>query len=176
MCTVAAQVMLTVASIAMQAKSARDQAKFEQGTAEYNARVNENTAQQVIDKGVTEENALRLKTARLQSQQKAQLGALNVDVGSGSAFQLQEDTAILGEADAMRIRSGALGQASALMNESELIRSQGEYAQIAGKNKVTGSLLSGGAKIASTGVSDKWFTDKSVGKIAPGQSFEFTPR
>jgi len=166
MCTPTAMILTTIASTAMQMKASSDQADFEQGKAEYNARVSENTAQKVVDVGVEKENVLRLKTARLQAQQKAQLGALNVDVGSGTAFQLQEDTATLGEADALRIRSGALDQAGSLMTQSKLTRSEGEYAQIAGKNKAFGSLLKGGSSIASTGVADKWLTpDSSAIKV-----------
>lgn len=175
MCTPAAQAVLMVASIAMQAKASSDIADFEEGKAQYNARVAENVAQKTISAGVEKENALRLKTARLQAQQKTQLAAAGVDVASGTAFQLQEDTATLGEADALRIRSGALEEASALMTKSELIKSEGEFAQIAGRKKALGSVLAGGANIAGTGVADKWFTPSSVAKIAPGQSFATTP-
>jgi hypothetical protein len=175
MCTPTVQVVMMIASIAMQAKASSDMADFEEGKAEYNARVAENVAQKTISAGVEKENIQRQKTAQLLSKQRAQLGAAGVDIGSGTAFQLQEDTAMLGEADALRIRTGALEEASALMTKSELIKSEGEYAQIAGRSKVTGSILSGGAKIAGTGVADKWFTPSSVAKITPGQSFATTP-
>lgn len=162
-----------------EAEIAKNQADFEQGKSKYNARVSENAAQQTINAGVEKENALRLKTARLQSQQKTQLGAFNVNVNSGSAFQLQQDTETLGEADALRIRSNTLNQAGALSEQSNLLEAEGEYAQIAGKNKAAaakaagrnkqvGSLLSFGGKVAGSGVADKWFTPSSSANAGGG--------
>lgn len=166
--------VITSISTLMSMKSASDQASFEAGTANYNARVAENTAQKTINAGVEKENAQRLKTARLQAQQKAKLGSLNVDVASGSAAQLQEDTATLGEVDALRIRSNTLDKAEALMDQSKLFKAQAKAAKQAGKNKMIGSLLTGLGTAAGTGVADKWFTASSAAKvpeIAPGMTF-----
>lgn len=160
-----------------EAEIAKNQADFEQGKAKYNARVSENAAQQTINAGVEKENALRLKTARLKSQQKTQLGAFNVNVNTGSAFQLQQDTETLGEADALRIRSNTLNQADALSEQSNLLEAEGEYAQIAGRNKASaakaagrnkqiGSVLSFGKKVAGSGVADKWFTPSSSANVS----------
>lgn len=168
MCTPTAMFVTTLLSTAMSMKAAKDQGDFEEGVAKYNARVAENTAQDVINKGVEEENIQRQKTAELLARQRAELGAAGVDIASGSALQLQQDTQTLGEADALRIRSGAEGQAQSLLTQAELTESQGEYAQVAASNKATGSLLKGASSVASTGVADKWFTDKSSALTGPG--------
>jgi len=152
---------LAVASTVMTAKSQIDQGKFQAGTERYNARVAENQAQQTLNVGTEKENILRQQSAELLSKQRAQLGAAGVDIGSGSALQLQEDTIALGEADALRIRSTAEAESGSLMTQAELRKSQAGFAETAGMNKAFGTLLGGAANIADTGVADKWFKSNS---------------
>ena len=68
---------------------------------------------------------------------------------------------MLGEADALRIRSTTEAQTGSLLTQAELTRSEGEYAQIAGQNKALGSILKGASSISGSGVADKWFTPDS---------------
>jgi hypothetical protein len=150
-------------STAFAAKSAIDQGRFQKATSRYNARVAENKAVETRNVGNEAELAHRQKVAQLQSKQRAQLGAAGIDLTSGSALQLQEDTAMLGEADALRIRSNAERQASALETSAGLTSAQGDYAQTAGYNQAAGTILSGAATIGSSGVADKWFTPESAG-------------
>ena len=145
----------------MQAQAQQSQARYQSGVARYNTRVTENQAQETRRVGVEQENIQRRRTAQLLSKQRAQLGAAGVELGTGSALQLQEDTLTLGEADALRIRSNVESQVGALETGAELTRSQGEFAQQAGAAKVTGTLLSGGAAFLDTGVADKWFKPNS---------------
>ena len=108
----------------------------------------------------------RRRTAELLSKQRAQLGAATVDLSSGSAFQLQEDTQALGEADALRIRSTAESKATALETGADLTLAQGEFAKSAGDSRASATLLGGAAKVAGSGVADKWFKpNSSVNKL-----------
>lgn len=162
MCTPTAYFVMTAVSTAYSMKAASDQGDYEQGVAKYNARVAENDAQKTQEKGVEAENIQRQKTAQLLSEQRAQLGAANVNLGTGSAFQLQEDTAIQGEADALRIRRNTGEQVSALQEKSSLLLNQGEAAQTAGQNKAFGSLLKGASSMAGTAVANKWYKPNSA--------------
>lgn len=163
MCGPAAIPVMMAVSTAFAAKSSIDQGKFQKGTSRYNARVAENKAQETRNVGAEAENAQRQKTAMLLSKQRAQLGAANVDLSSGSALQLQDDTATLGEADALRIRSNYERSAAGLETGADLTLAQGDFAETAGINKATGTILSGAASIGNTGVADKWFTPESAG-------------
>jgi len=184
--TTLASTAFSIVQSRQKAKSARATAEYNAGVSEYNARVSENEAQNVRNQATEAENAQRLKTARLLSKQKAQMGAANIDIGTGSALQLQEDTLSLGEADALRIRRSGDSQFAASMRQSELDRSKGDLARYGGevaesqsKFEIAGSLLSGAAGIAGSGIADKWFTKNSVGNpfitknnplgLAPGQ-------
>ena len=163
MCVPAAAVPIMMAvSTAFAAKSAIDQGRFAEGTGRYNARVAENEAQETRRVGTEAENIQRQKTAILLSKQRAQIGAAGIELGSGSALQLQKDTATLGEADALRIRSNYERRAAGLETGAELTLAQGEMAATAGVSKAAGTLLSGAASIGGTGVADKWFTPESA--------------
>jgi len=171
----AVMAVTTVASTLMTVQTQRAEGKYRRGTSEYNARVAENEAQETRRAGTEAENIQRRKTAELLAKQRAQLGAAGVELGTGSALQLQEETVTLGEADALRIRSNFEARAESLETGAELTRGQGEFSKsIAGK-KAVGTILSGTSQFLDTGVADKWFTPNSAGKIVPGQSFETTP-
>lgn len=155
----------TLISTGMQVNQQRSQGQYQAGVANYNARVAENTAQDVRNAANEAENAQRRQTALLIARQRARQGASNIDINSGSALQVQNDAMTLGEADALRIRSNATSQVGALQTESLLTRSQGSAARMAGRNKATGSLLSGIAGAAGSGVADKWLTPDSAAAV-----------
>ena len=169
MCDPASITSVTLAlSTAFTASQQIKQGKFQKGVADYNARVAENEAEETRKAGVEQENIQRRKTAELLSKQRAQLGAANVDITSGSPLQLQEDTLDLGEADALRIRSNFENRARALETGADLTRSQGEFAESSGKNAAFGTLLAGTAAVMGTGVADKWFTPNSSANAGTG--------
>lgn len=153
------------------------QGKFQKATSEYNSRVAENEAEETRNAGVEQENIQRRKTAELLSKQRAQLGAGNIDLTSGSALQLQEETVALGEADALRIRSNFQDRADALDTGAALTRSEGDFAESAGKGNAAGTILGGVSSAAGasaigaggSGVADKWFTPQSAA-LSQGQS------
>lgn len=170
---------LKVGSSIFSAYQQRQQGKYAKGVAEYNARISENEAVSVREVGAERESLLRTQTAKLISTQRTQLAASGVQLESGAPLKLQEDTAIMGEADALRVRGNFERRAKAIETGAEFTREQGEYADIASKRRAAGTLLSGGAKIGTSvlgsGLADKWFTDKSANvagdAFQPSQSF-----
>lgn len=153
-----------VFSAVSQQRAASAQAQAVEDQAEYNARVSENEAVKARNQNVEDENAHRLKVAQLLSQQRAQLGASGVEVDSGSALQLQEDTVALGEADALRIRQSGTNQVNALNTQAGLTRAEGATSafkiQSEGNAKATGTLLS-----AAGGVASKWYKPSSAATL-----------
>lgn len=151
------------ASTLFAARNQRQQGKFQQGVFEYNARVAENQAQEERAAGTEAEIAHRNRVNQFISTQRAQLAANNVDLTSGSPLQLQEDTFLQGEADALRIRSNTDSRVNSLMTQSSLLTGQGSNARLAGNNNATATILGGSADILDTGVADKWYKPNSVG-------------
>ncbi len=162
-------VVTTLATTAYTADQQKKQGEYESGVAKYNQAVAENEAVAIQNQGTETENAQRQKTAELLSKQRAQLGAANVDLSSGSALQLQTDTQTQGDVDALRIRSNASGQAAAMSGQADLYGSNAEFAEYAGNAGAVGTLLSGGAQAA--GVASQWYTPSSAANTpAPNPS------
>lgn len=149
----AASTMATV----VQGVSAYQQGKAQNAAAKYNARQMENEAIRTRNKGVEAENIHREKVAQLAAQQTAQSAASGVDVMTGSAYDLRQDTAMLGEIDAQRIRDNYLTEAQAKDDQAALTRWEGKQAQKSGTLALGMSVLSAGAGVAS-----KWFTPASA--------------
>lgn len=158
MCDPASIVMIS-ASLA-KGYADKQQGNYAKGAADYNARVTENQATATRNKGVESENVHRQKVAQLQSQQRAQLGASGVELDMGSAADIQQDTWIMGEADALRIRGNFLEEAKAMDSQATFIRSDGLAKQRAGNASFNMSLLTsagvGGMAAA------KWYNSSSA--------------
>jgi len=144
-----------------QNRQAKAQAKYQEHTGRYNARQQENQAIKTRNKGVEEENRQRAATAELLSRQRAQFGAAGVQLDSGSALQLQEDTSRLGELDALRIRGNYADEASSMDEQSRNTlwegKAQASMTRAEGKAALTGGVLSAGGAVAK-----KWYSSKSA--------------
>lgn len=160
-----AYTVMAVATVA-QGYSAYQQGRFENEMSKYNARVDENAAQREREAGTEEEMAHRRKAAALLGEQRAQFGASGVDVASGSALQIQQDTMDLAEADALRIRRNTDDKVQARLDRAKLTRAEGKAAASGGKTALGISLLSAAGSFAASPagskVSSKWFGPKSA--------------
>lgn len=169
MCEPATIIAATTAIIG--AYSQYEQGQAAEATAKYNARLQDNDAERMRNKSVEEENAHRMRVATMMGKQRAAFGASGVDVNSGSAFQIQNDTQTLGDADALRIRSNYEDQASHMNRQADLTRIEGKNAARAGKVGAIGSILSGAGEIAGSGVADKWLKPTSAAKKGVKHNF-----
>ena len=147
------------------AQQQQQEAQYNKGIAEYNARVQENEAQKIREAGVEAENAQRQRTAQFLGTQRAQLASRGIELTSGTPLQLQEDTVALGEMDALRIRSNFEDQAEAEETRARLTRAGGTLAQEAGQAGARATLLQGAGQIA--GVASKWYTPSSTAAQGP---------
>lgn len=167
---------LMIAATAMQATStvmtgyqARQQGKFQEGVSKYNAARMRNEATQVRNKSVEQENTLRRQVAEQQARQRTQAAGSGVDVGSGSALQLQEDTALLGEVDALRIRSNFEQQAQGLEDQAYLTEEEGKNARKRGRNQFTASIFGGlGQGLQGYGLANGWYGPNSAAATTTG--------
>ena len=167
----------TVAAVAtplIEGYSAKQQGAYQNDIERYNARQLENEAIRTRNRGVEDENEHRRATAELISRQRVQSAANNVEITLGSAAQIQEDSAVLGEVDALRIRRGFEDQAQSLDDQSDLAIARGEAAERSGNFAFATSLIGAAGAAANSGVADKWFTPESAANSATinnGQNF-----
>lgn len=160
--TFAVAAISAVSTIA-QGYAAKQKGEYDNSVAQYNARVQENQATMTANKGVQAENAQRQRTAQLIAQQRAQIGANNISLNSGSASNLIQDTSMLGEMDALRIKSNYAQQVDSMNQQAMLTRNQGAAALSAGDTAFSNSILSAASSFTgSTAVSNKWFKPDSA--------------
>lgn len=144
-----------------QGKAQRQASESQAELAEWNADVATLQQQDAVARGAEEEARFRTGVRQLIGSQRADFAANNVDVGFGSAVDVQADAAFLGELDALTIRTNAAREAwgyevqgEDLRRRAAVARREGQYYEAAGREAAsaarwqTGStLLSGGSSL-----------------------------
>lgn len=133
--------MMMVAGGAMNATSQYQAGKAQSQIAGYNARVAEAQAVDAIERGELEESRQRSSTQQLIGSQRARLAAQGIEIDSGSALEVQEDTAALGEMDALMIRNNAAREAWGYRTQAADYRNQGTIAKAQGTSQAIGTIL-----------------------------------
>ena len=116
--------------------------------AEYNAAVADLQATDAVARGAEDESRFRTTVRGLIGSQRAGLAAGNVDVGWGSAADVQADAAFLGELDALTIRTNAAReawgyqvQAEDLRKRATIAREEGVMLEAAGRERRTSAIV-----------------------------------
>jgi hypothetical protein len=127
-------------------------AESEAGLLDYNAAIADLQARDVVERGREEESRFRTGVRSMIGAQRADIAASGVDVGFGSAVDVQADAAFLGELDALTIRTNAAREAWGYQVQAADIR---ERARITRKEGVelarAGREAQRGAKIGAIG-------------------------
>lgn len=137
-----------------QGRGAERAANLEASLLETNAGYAEQQARDATARGAEAEGRHRARTSGLVGSQRASAAAQGLDVSSGDARALTEETAALGELDALTIRNNARREAwgyrveaSGLRQRAELTRRGGRNAAAAGRSQMGTTLLTGGAQL-----------------------------
>jgi hypothetical protein len=141
-----------LASTALSAKSAMDQASATQQIANNNAKMAEYAATDAQAKGEEDAQAIQRKAAALKSSQRVGLAAHGLDLGYGTAADLQDQTDFFAQSDAATARTNARGAAWRGTSQAQDFRSQGAAAAYNGNMSAAGSLIGGAGTVA-----DKWY-------------------
>lgn len=146
-------VMGGVSSI-QQGNAAAASARYNAQVSEMNAKIMDQNARDALERGKMEEQQKRFEIAALTGRQRAAMAANGVDLSFGSPLDTIVDTAMLGELDALTIRSnaareaydykvaGANGRADAALS-----RSSARSAQTGGYLSAFGTVLGGASEI-----------------------------
>lgn len=117
---------------AAQADASESQAQL----AEFNADVADLQAADATTRGTEEENRFRTQVRGAIGAQRAGFAAGNIDVGFGSALDVQADASYLGELDALQIRTNAAREAWGYKVQSTDYRKRAEIARKEGANAI----------------------------------------
>jgi len=142
------QALGTAATSYAQSKALKAEGEFQSEIYQSNARIQALRAEDAVNRG--EKSAKRAKEAasRLIGSQRAALGAQGIDIESGSALDIQEETASLGAEDALNIRNNAWREAWGFRVEEQDLKSKAKFAKITAGNKSRNTILTGGLTIA----------------------------
>lgn len=140
-----------------QGKAARDAGESQAQREEYNAGVAEMQAKDAIARGHEQEGHLRSQVRQVIGGQRAALAAQGVDVGMGSALDVQADSARSGELDALTLRNNAKREAWGFQVEAQdrryaadIARRTGQQAYTASKWGAANAILGTGANLMSS--------------------------
>jgi hypothetical protein len=134
------------------AASQRSSLNFSAGISDINARMAEQAAQSELLRGEREYGNARLRTAALRGRQRASLAANGVDLGVGSAAQIQTSTEVMGEIDANTIQANAIKTAwghrmEATNHRNDALMKRTSASGIDPDKAVFSSLVSGAGRI-----------------------------
>lgn len=143
---------------------AYNQASATRSAYQYQAQVDANNAQiaqwqasDAIQRGQTEEQNVRLKTAGLISSQRAQMAANGVDLSEGSPIDILATSKFMGERDALQVKDNALRSAWGYTVQANNQTASSEFNKYAASN--VSPITSAGSSLLSgaTSVADKWY-------------------
>jgi hypothetical protein len=143
----------SVGGTVLSASSAYQQGQVAKQTATNNAQMAEYAAQDAQRRGEEEATAVQRKGAALKSAQRVSLASKGLDLGYGTAADLQDQTDFFTQSDVATTRTNA-------GREAWNTRARGKQALAMGKADSLNSMYqAGGSLLSGAGmVSDKWNT------------------
>lgn len=127
----------------MGAQNAKQEGAFNSSMLTGNAALKDQAATETINAGDTSADWQRVRTGQAIGTQRTAQAANGIDVNSGSAAQIQDDTAMLGELDALTIQNNAAREAYGYRVQAKQDRLNAAQVTTNAGNKATGSILGG---------------------------------
>jgi hypothetical protein len=153
MCHPAVMIAVTAASTLMSMKAQSDQASTSAGIARNNATMAEYAAADAQRKGEQDAAAVQRKAASLKSSQRVGAAAHGLDVGYGTAGDLQDQTDFFAQEDVNTVRNNAAKDAWGYRAQGQSYQTQARATEHNGQMAVMGTFLGGAGQVA-----DKWYT------------------
>lgn len=132
----------------MSAYGQLQQGEYQAGIAKNNAIVQQQQAKDALQRGEQAELHQRIRSAQAVGRQRAQMGAAGVGLSSGSPSQVLQDTAKLGELDALTVRNNAQREAYGHNVEEMNFKSDAKFARMKGRYGAASTLLTTGSNVS----------------------------
>lgn len=157
-----------VTSSIQQGKAQKAQYNYQAAVERRNAQKAQANAEQTRQEGIEEARMQRMKTIQKIGAQQAAMAANGFDIASGTNLDVVEDTAAIGELDALTTTYNAETKALSYESQSENLTNQANLDVIAGQNAyragVTNAIGTGLKGLGDAAkVSADWFGNNSVG-------------
>ncbi len=159
--------LLGAAGQIQQAQATASANKYNAQVADMNARISERRAKDAIERGALEEQKKRQQVQQVLGKQQAAMAANGVDVSFGSPLDTIVDSAVLGELDALTIRSNTYREAyeyrvdaANKRSSAQLNRMNADAATAGGYLGAAGTILGGAGKAYSG------YRQNTIGRIS----------
>lgn len=140
----------TAAATATTAYGQYQSGQYQSKVAKNNAVIQGRMAADAQRRGENAENQHRIKVAQLKAKQRAAMSAKGLDISSGTPSMILQDTAEMGEMDALTIRSNAERNVYAHRVGATQALNQSKLASYEGTMGAAGTVLSGTGKVAGS--------------------------
>lgn len=134
----------------LQSQNMRSAGAYQEKIAEFNAKMAERQADRVIELGIKESGKARKAGAQVLGSQRVSLANQGLDLNTGSALAVQQETLEASADDARTIENNAFMEAMGLRYEALTQRQQGRMANIGANFEADMSLVNGGLQGALT--------------------------
>lgn len=164
----AASTAMGVVSGVQQANAAKAQMNYQADVNKRNAKIAQANADMKRQEGIEESRLQKIRNLQKVGAQQATMAANGIDVSSGTALDVVEDTAAMGELDALTTRYNAETQAQAYEKQANNLTNQANMDIISGQNAyksgITGAIGSGFKGLGDTAsVASRWYSPNSIG-------------
>lgn len=150
-----------------QGQAAASAAKYNNQVAQMNATISERRAKDALERGANEEQKKRQQVQQILGQQQAAMAANGVDLTFGSPLDTIVDTAVLGELDALTIRTNAYREEYDYRVQAANQRAGGQLALMEGRAAKTAGYLDGfGTILGGVGKAYKGYSQSRIGAIS----------
>lgn len=157
---VAAQGAQSLAGAYSQSQALQAEGAASKTLANANARFSDLAADDAVIRGEKEAVRIKRDTKRLIGSQRVALAAQGIDVGSGSALDVQEDTAAFGATDAETARNNAWREAMGYKVQAADQRFRGDFAERSSRSAARSTLLTGGLQAINYGAQAYYLRNK----------------
>lgn len=137
------------------AKMTKRQLAFEADMSRINGRMAELGARTALENGQKQVAGLTMQAGQLKSRQRASMAANGIDLGEGSAAEIQASTELMKELDKQTIEANAVRSAWGYRTEAANLQSsalmkEGSAAGISPALAGASSLMTGASQVASS--------------------------
>lgn len=134
-----------------QAKAIKAQGKYQEQIALGNSRLSEFFAADSLKRGDTEAEFVKKRGNQIVGAQRASFAAQGIEVDSGTAMAVQEETTKMAELDALTVKNNAWREAWGFKVEASNASFSGRFAALGARNEGRSTLLTGGINAARYG-------------------------
>lgn len=146
------QAASTIGDAYSSSQAIKSKTAYESQQLQLNSRISELQAISAERRGREESRAYKTEVKQLIGKQRASLAAQGIDISTGSALDIQVETAELGAEDALTIRNNAFREATGYRIEAIGYKGQAAFTEVAGKSNARNTLISGGLNAINQGV------------------------